>query len=103
MHSPYGCVGFNFNFFSIAKLIQHVCVKFLRHSVLFLKSIDQSRINSRQKSVAFFPIQYDTISLYCAIRVMSHRVEVEDEAEQVRTGLLLLSLNHTRESSRGVD
>ena len=34
---------------------------------------------------------------------MSHRVEVEDEAEQVRTGLLLLSLNHTRESNQEVD
>src|SRR5205814_2948374 len=32
-------VGFNFNFFSVRKLVQHVCVKLLRHRVLLSESI----------------------------------------------------------------
>src|SRR5260370_967162 len=65
MRPPCSRTGFNFNLFNVGKLVQHVCLKLLWHSVLLWKGIVSSRHEYQQKKVAFFPFQlYHTICKY---------------------------------------
>src|SRR5712692_1737413 len=62
MRPPCSRTGFNFNLFNVGKLVQHVCVKLLWHSVLLWKGIVSSRHEYQQKKVAFFPVHYVILS-----------------------------------------